>query len=339
MNDRELCFNKLTPYVFSGEDAAIVTATRELLWKTARSGLPTARQLEIIAQALQVFEALPAKTPDLVIKIEITGPRRKFGSHEIYHWWHVEIENSYVSVTTGGHFYRPSTGGDTFSSLIWKIAPDFATEHHDYICNLKLVDDVQPFHQEVESLDFSHQKYALEVYENGEDVLCEDYEEEADGEAWAKLSFQDAVKLLESGGVECTWLDQTYTSLYSVDLNEIELTDPCYKLFERIPVLKILEMRNSDISDRTLVFIDHLKSLEWLCLRNTDVTDEGLRYLNSLQNLQHLDLVGTAVVGPGLMHLRHLANLQKLYISGFQHHDKWLEILRSECPQCEIYLN
>lgn len=123
------------------------------------------------------------------------------------------------------------------------------------------------------------------------------------------------------------------------DLNEIELTDPGYKLFEKIPALKILETRNSDISDRTLVFINHLKSLEWLCLRNTEMTDEGLRHLTAPQSLQHLDLVGTAIVGPGLMHLRHLANLQNLYVSGFQHYDKWLEILRSELPQCEINLN
>lgn len=353
MNDQKADPCKKFPYIFSPDDFVIVSATKELLWKIVRSKLPTAKQLEIIAQALQVFEALPSEIWDFEIKIELTGPRRTFGSHEIYHWWHVEIEHGYVAVTSGGHFYRPSTGGDTFSSLIWKAAPVFATEHHDYFNDLSLVDDVQPFPQQVEGLDFSHLKYTLEVYENGEDVFYdndedgEDDENEdeddsetfSDGDTWAQLSFQDAVKLLESGGVECTWLDRTYTSLYSVDLNEIELTDAVYKLFEKIPLIKNLEMRNSDISDRTLVFIKHLKSLEWLCLRNTNVTDEGLRHLNALQSLKHLDLIGTTIIGPGLIHLRHLSDLRELYISGFQHRDKWLEMLRSELPLCEICLN
>jgi len=85
------------------------------------------------------------------------------------------------------------------------------------------------------------------------------------------------VRALESVGVECVWADQA--SLYSVDLKETSLTDPIYRIFEKISVLHTFDARNTDISDRTIVFIKHLESIEWLCLRNTAVTDEGLRHL------------------------------------------------------------
>jgi len=66
---------------------------------------------------------------------------------------------------------------------------------------------------------------------------------------------------------------------------------------------------------------------------------EGLRHLSGLANLQHLDLVRTAITGPSLVHLIGLASLRELSVSGFQHHNQWLEMLRRDLPQCSIYLN
>ncbi|MCP3892341.1 MAG: hypothetical protein GY702_26225 [Desulfobulbaceae bacterium] len=337
--------DKGDPYVFSSDDFAITSAVKELLWKTARSKLSTATQLEVIAQALQIFERLPAEIPILDIQVQITGPRRMFGTHEIYHWWHVEIECEVVTVTSGGHFYRPETGGDSFTAMAWRACPNFATEHYDYLDNLSIVDDAQPFDLEVQSIDFTQDEYVLEVYKDGEDVLDCYEEDEGEGVLYEDeefldgLSFSEVVKTLESYGVECVWLDRDCTSLDSIDLQEVELSDSIYRLFLKIQDLQTLDARSTDISDRTLGFIKNIHSLEWLCLRNTTVTAEGLRYLQPLTNLQHLDLINTSILGPGLDHLRAMKNLKGLYVSGFQYHDKWLEMLCRELPQCAIYLN
>ena len=341
MNNQESITDANCSYIFSSEDYNIVSVTKELLWKIARSEMLSARQLEVIARALHVFEVLPSVIPDFEIQIQIVGPRRTFGTHEIYHWWNIGIEDCNVVVTSGGHFYRPATGGDAFSSMEWSASPEFATEYHDYLDSIAIVDDAQPFKSEIQSIDFSKPGYSLEVFENNEEIPGNNDNENQNTEDIVEVlelsTLDEVVRTLESAGVECVWENQV--SLCAVDLQETCLTDPLYRIFEKISVLRTLDARNTDISDRTIVFIKHLESIEWLCLRNTAITDAGLRHLQALQNLQHLDLVGTSVFGPGLLYLRNLTNLRELNVSGFQHHDKWLEMLRSEMPQCSIYLN
>lgn len=343
MSDRD-DFTEDEAYVFSSEDNDIVSATKQLLWKTARSEIITARELEVVARILQVFEVLPSVVADLELQLQVTGPRRTFGSHEIYHWWNIEVENGSLCVTSQGHFYRPETGGDTFTSMIWRAFPGFATEHSNYMDTLLIVDDAQPFDLEVQDIDFARGGYSLTVFENGEELEDDSSDEDegisetCDGELADQMTLKEAVRLLESAGVECVWASREMTALYSVDLKELAVTDSAYKLFEDIPTLNLLEARSTDISDRTLVFISHLDSLEWLCLRRTAVTDGGLRNLRGMTSLRHLDLVGTAVTGPGLVNLKGLANLRELLVNGFQHHDQWLDMLRRELPQCQICL-
>jgi hypothetical protein len=344
-------FSEDEVYVFSSEDNDIVSATQQLLRKAASSAIITARGLGVVNRILQVFEALSSVVADLDLRLQVTGPCRTFGSHEINHWWNIEIENGSLCVSSGGYFYRPETGGYAFTSMMWRACPGFETEYSDYTDTLSLVDDAKPFDLEVQEIDFANGGYALTLFENGEEleddgsdeVEQEDEENEVvfetfDGELADQVTLNEAVRLLESAGVECAWENREMTALYSVDLKELAVTDSAYKLFEHIPTLKSLEARNTDISDRSLVFISHLDSLKWLCLRRTAVTDEGLRHLKRLTSLQHLDLVGTAVAGPGLLHLKGLANLRELFIKGFQHHDQWLDMLRRELTQCKICL-
>lgn len=352
MSDRD-DFSDDEAYVLSSQDNDIVSATKQLIRKTVRSENITAAKLEIVARILQVFEALPSVVADLDLQLQVTGPRRTFGSHEIYHWWNIEVESGRLCVTSGGYFYRSDTGGDTFTSMIWEAVPGFATEHNDYLDTLSIVDDAQPFDLEVQEIDFAMGGYSITVFENGEELEDgssdedeqEDDEDENevvfetfDGEVADQMTLKEAVRLLESAGVECAWANRELTALYSVDLKELAVTDSAYKLFEHIPALNSLEARNTDISDSSLVFISHLDSLEWLCLLRTAVTDEGLRHLSGLTSLRHLDLVGTAVAGPGLVHLKGLANLRDLLVNGFQHHDQWLDMLRRELPKCKISL-
>jgi hypothetical protein len=171
-------FSEDEAYVFSSEDNEIVSATKELIQKTAHSENITARQLEVVDRILQVFEALPSVVADLDVQLQVTGPRRTFGSHEIYHWWNIEVENGNLCVTSGGHFYRPETGGDTFTSMIWRACPGYETEYRDYLDTLSLVDDAQPFDLEVLEIDFAKGGYSLTVFEDGEELEDDSSDEE-----------------------------------------------------------------------------------------------------------------------------------------------------------------
>ncbi len=344
MNSDEDSFEQEEQYVLSQDDDTIVAATQALLWKTARSTLVNPRQLEAIARVLQVFEALPAIAGDIQIEVQVTGPRRVYGTHEIYHWWNIEIGDGDLVVTSQGHFYRPETGGDTFTSMVWRASPGFASEYRDLLTSIAIVDDAQPFDGEVEAINFSEGGYSLEVTKDGEDVGGDDEDDDegnnlGEVEMSGSMSLKEVVESLEAFGVECVWASRELTHLHSIDLNEASLPDAAYQLMEQIPYLTTLEARTSSISDRTLRFIRHLNSLEWLCLRRTAVTDAGLQYLQGLSGLKHLDLIGSQVSGPGLLYLRGLVSLEELHVSGFQHHDKYLEILRRDLPQCGIYLN
>jgi hypothetical protein len=113
-----------------------------------------------------------------------------------YHWRHLEIDGEVVSVTSDGHFYRPTTGGDSFTAMAWRASSNFATEHFDCHDDLSIVDDAQPFDSEVKSIDFAQPGYVLEVSKNREDVHdCYEEDEFLDG-----LSFNEAVNTLESYG-------------------------------------------------------------------------------------------------------------------------------------------
>ena len=164
MNNDERLYDEEQQYVLSRDDDGIVSATKALLWTIARSEFVAPHQLEAIARALQVFEALPAAVSARHIEVQVTGPRRTFGSHKIFHWWNVEINGVDLSVTSQGHFYRPETGGDTFTSMAWRASPGLAAEYGDYLDSIALVDDAQSFRSEVEAIDLSVGGYSSRYF-------------------------------------------------------------------------------------------------------------------------------------------------------------------------------
>jgi len=100
---------------------------------------------------------------EVTVHISLNGPRRWFGEHEIWHWWTVEIDKQFIQIRGNGHFYRKSTGGDSFTSLIWSAWPGKQATCLDYLDKLWMVDDSQPFPEEIASLDLTKPGFSLEV--------------------------------------------------------------------------------------------------------------------------------------------------------------------------------
>lgn len=174
-------------YYLSPHDKLIVAKAVLLLEKIIRA--PFIRPAEILsaAKALHVLKRLPRVTEDVCVSVALTSPRRWFGvhdKHEIYHWWEVSIDGELISITSGGHFYRQSTGGDSFTSMTWTAEPGVEPDFSDYLPHLQIVDDAQPFQHEVDAIDLADGGYSLQVTDEANSWLddSDDDEETEDDE-------------------------------------------------------------------------------------------------------------------------------------------------------------
>lgn len=163
-------------YAFNAERDTIVNAARQLLWKIAASALvDTPSKTIVVGKLFRVFQNLPKITMDEHLSLGLVGPRRMYGEHEIWHYWDIELnEEGYLKISSGGHFYRPQTGGDSFTSMTWEVSPTCAPELNNYLHNLLIVDDADTFENEVEAMDLESGGYKL----TAEDSTLEGLEEE-----------------------------------------------------------------------------------------------------------------------------------------------------------------
>lgn len=174
MNDWE-SFEELEPtetdeqYYLRPHDKLVVSKAIVLLEKIIRAPFIRPAEIVSVAKALHVLKRLPRITDGVFVSVSLTGPRRWFNDreeHEIYHWWEVSVDRELVNISSGGHFYRQSTGGDSFTSMTWSAEPGFKPDFSDYLHLLQIVDDAQPFQNEVDAIDLSLPGYSLEVTDN-----------------------------------------------------------------------------------------------------------------------------------------------------------------------------
>jgi hypothetical protein len=157
-------------YVLNDRDRNVIAAAKQLLWKMARWPAVNAKQLMAVAKVLNVLEQLPQTSDDIDVSIQLSGPERKYGEHEIRHDWEVRIEGKLIVVSAAGSFYRPGTGHDSFTCLQWTAGPGSDADYCDYLDSCSIVDDAMPFEPEVARIDLSEPGYSLDVYMDGESV-------------------------------------------------------------------------------------------------------------------------------------------------------------------------
>ncbi|MCX5812542.1 MAG: hypothetical protein NT178_08360 [Proteobacteria bacterium] len=152
-------------YDFDAEQDNIVSAVLVLLWKIAASPLvDKPEKIVVVGKLFKVFQRLPKVTRDEDIRLNLTGPLRKYGDHEIYHFWTIELnDEGVIRVSSAGHFYRPQTGGDSFTAMTWEVVPCSEPELSDYLYGLSIVDDADTFENEVDAMDLDSGGYELSV--------------------------------------------------------------------------------------------------------------------------------------------------------------------------------
>ena len=83
-----------------------------------------------------------------------------------------------MRIGSGGHFYRKSTGGDSFSSMRWEAVPGEEAELNDYLESLGIMDDARPYADEVDAMNLYDDGYELSIEDEDNPLLEESSEEE-----------------------------------------------------------------------------------------------------------------------------------------------------------------
>jgi hypothetical protein len=175
-NDEDVSCDR---YAFNAKQDTIVDAAQRLFWKIAASALvDTPSKTIVVGKLFRVFQNLPKITLDEHLSLSLVGPRRKYGEHEIWHYWDIGLnEEGYLKISSAGHFYRPQTGGDSFTSMTWEVTPGREPELANYLHSLSIVDDADTFENEVEAMDFESGGYKLSVEDQSlEGLEAEDEE-------------------------------------------------------------------------------------------------------------------------------------------------------------------
>jgi hypothetical protein len=185
MNDDDSDFdneNGSDSYVLNPHDKQLLAAAQSLLAKIARAPSLHPAQLVSVAKLQHALARLPHANSDLEVHVSVVGPRHNFGEIETYHYWDVTLECGSLRLASGGHFYQPSRGGDSFTTMNWEAQPGGESDFSDYSANLWMVPDLRTYVDGIASVDFAAGGYSIEVTDSDNPLLDEMDDEENDTE-------------------------------------------------------------------------------------------------------------------------------------------------------------
>ena len=161
-------------YNFDLLDRDLLAAASDLLKNMVTGGILQHAEMASVAKLQHVLSHLPRATLGLDVKVNVQSPRHKFGEIETWHWWQVAVEDDQLSLSSGGHFSHPCSGGDSFSTMSWRATPgEQPSEFIDYRTGLAIVPDVQSFQDGIASIDFTAESFQVEIFDEDNPLLDE----------------------------------------------------------------------------------------------------------------------------------------------------------------------
>jgi hypothetical protein len=160
-------------YALSEDDHTLIEAARSLLWKVMRSDTAQPAQLVSVAKLSHALTRLPRVTDGVGIHVSVCGPRRNFDEIETFHWWEVTLDCGHLSMSSGGHFYQPSTGGDTFTTMEWSAYPGEQSTLKYYGDKVWMVPDLWSYAEGVARVNFAAGGHSVEVMDDHNPLLGE----------------------------------------------------------------------------------------------------------------------------------------------------------------------
>lgn len=168
-------------YLLDETDRELVKRAGELLRRVSASGLASPAQLVTVAKALHALSRMPQAASVGDISLSVISPRRHYMDIEVYFWWDIAFEGDLITIKSGGHFYRPSTGGDTFRSMTWQAYPGEPAELSNFHEHLTIVPGLRSFLTDIPTAE-ELVKFELSVEDESNELLEEEDEQDDDEE-------------------------------------------------------------------------------------------------------------------------------------------------------------
>jgi hypothetical protein len=127
-----------------------------------------------------------------------------------------------------------------------------------------------------------------------------------DGPNFSDSGLRELARLRRSG---------LLTELRRIEIDNADVTDSGIEGlggFENLRKLRIVGVRK--VTSKAFRFLRRLNSLESLTIRNSAVTDNSLLDFNPLIKLRFLSLEGPGITNAGIAHIATLKNLETIYI-------------------------
>ncbi len=165
-------------YVMNGEDWVLIRSASDLLNKLMQAPWVHPAQRVTLAKLQHVVAKLPRVSEVDYINLSLSGPQKFFGDIKVFDWWEIEFSDGELRIQNGGYFYRPSSGGDTFTATTWFISPNRESDYDDFLEILRIVPDAAAFPESVERIDLSAGGYSLTLTDEANTLLDEMEEDE-----------------------------------------------------------------------------------------------------------------------------------------------------------------
>ena len=248
-------------YRFNSQDRDLIDAAAGLLKEIVAFEKLCPAKLVSVAKVQHVLSRLPRVTSDLNVTISVVGPRHNFDEVETWHYWEVATEGEQLSISSGGHYYHPSTGGDSFTTMNWIAMPEEPAVCEDYRDQLWMVPDVQSFPEGVAAIDFASRCYKIEISDPDNLLLSgdEDSMDEQIADQAPSADFTDrpprpdlisAAMSIQGGQIP---LEQESTFRLSPDVGDYLLRIRCRDPWRNPPEFAITDFWEFRERDRLLI--------------------------------------------------------------------------------------
>jgi hypothetical protein len=148
---------------FDCRDCVVLNAVWELLEKLhGERGTPKKEAAHVV-ELRQAFLRLPQPTHAIDVTLEVGSPKRRHGEIVTTCYWSVSMQPDLIEIGSGGAFYRPSTGHDSFTTMRWSMMPGRRSEFEDHRDVNKIVPGLKSFPDSVGDIDFTQGGYRLYV--------------------------------------------------------------------------------------------------------------------------------------------------------------------------------
>ena len=153
-------------HIVNPKNDSILGAAKILIDKLDKSNLLDSEDKIFIFNSIkEAIFSLPSATDGVYAKLSLSGPKRIFGKHEIFHYWEITQDtDGSIIICSSGYFFRQSSGGDRFTSMTWESYPGNEPIYTDFKEHLSLVDDADTFENEVQNIDLLLPGYELDLY-------------------------------------------------------------------------------------------------------------------------------------------------------------------------------